>query len=96
MVNVTHITLHVNMKKRQHHIQEGMKNTRHILVDDMPKVARATKALFKCMRMMETRRARRWTLTAKEDRSEWMATTNMEWLQLALRASKHNFTQCFN
>ncbi len=39
--------------------------------------------------MMKTR-ARRWALTAREDKSRWTATTSTEWLKLALRATNHN------
>jgi len=36
-------------------------------------------------------RARRWALTAKEDKmSKWTATTSTGWLQLALRATKQS------
>jgi hypothetical protein len=89
VVNDTHITLRLNKEKGQQHLREGRKNTRQILVDDMPRVAKAIKDFFEGMRMMKTR-ARRWALTAREDKSRWTATTSTEWLQLALRATKHS------
>jgi hypothetical protein len=61
----------------------------------MPRGARALSNFFKKMRMMK-KRAMRWTLTAKEDKSKWTATTNTEWLQLALKATNHSPTTCFS
>jgi len=79
VVNTTHVTLRLIKEKGQLHQREIRKNTRQILVDDMPRVARAVGEFFKGMHMMKTR-ARRWTLTAKEDKSKWTATTSTEWV----------------
>ena len=89
MVNDTHVTLRLNNEKGQQHHREGRKNTSQILVDDMPRVAKAIKDFFEGMRVMKTR-ARRWALTSKEDKSKWTATTSTEWLQLDLRATKQS------
>ena len=89
MVNDTHVTLRLNKEKGQQHLREGRKNTRQILVDDMPRVANFIKDFFEGMRMMKSR-ARRWALTAKEDKSEWTATTRTDWLHLALRATRQS------
>ena len=64
MVNTTHVTLHLNKEKGKQHLREGRKNTRRILVDGMPRVAKAIKDFFEGMRMMKIR-SRRWALAAK-------------------------------
>jgi hypothetical protein len=89
VVNATHVILCLNKEKRQH-LREGRKNTREILVNDMPRVARAMKGFFNEMRMMKIRRAKRWALTAKKDKSKLTATTSTEWLQLAIIATKQS------
>jgi hypothetical protein len=89
VVNDTHVTLRLNKEKGQQHLREGRKNTRQILVDDMPRVAKAIKDFFEGMCVMKPR-ARRWALTAKEDKSRWTTTTSTEWLQMALRATKQS------
>ena len=70
MVNTTYVTLRLNKEKGQQHRREGKQNTRQILVNDMPRVARTIKNFFEGMRMMKTRRARRWALTQREDTSK--------------------------
>ncbi len=70
MVNATRITLRLNKEKGQHRLREGRKKKRQILVDYIPRVARAIKMFIKGMHMMWTRRARRWALTAKDDKRE--------------------------
>ena len=55
VVNDTHITLRLNKEKGQQHLREGRKNTRQILVDDIPRAARAMSDFFKGMRMIKTR-----------------------------------------
>jgi hypothetical protein len=89
VVNDTHVTFRLNKEKGQQHLREGRKNTRQILVDDMPRVAKAIRDFFEGMCVMKTR-AMRWALTAKEDKSKWTATTSTEWLQMALRATKQS------
>ena len=69
MVNTLHVTLRLNKEEGQQHLREGRKNTRQILVDDMPRVAKAIKDFFERMRMMKTR-DKRWALTAKENKSK--------------------------
>jgi hypothetical protein len=78
VVDATHITPRVNKEKGHQHLREDRKNTRQLLVEDMPRVARALKACFNGMRMMGTRRARRGALAAKEDISEWTTSTSTE------------------
>jgi hypothetical protein len=68
VVNGTHVTLRLNKEKGQQRLREGRKNTRQILVDDMPRVTKAIKDFFEGMRVMKTR-AKRWALTAKEYKS---------------------------
>ena len=68
MANTIHVTLRLNNEKGQQHLREGRKNTRHILVDDMPRVAKAIKDFFEGMHMMKTR-ARRWALMTKEGKN---------------------------
>jgi len=46
VVNDTHVTLRLNKEKGQQHLREGRKKTRQILVDDMPRVAKAIKDFF--------------------------------------------------
>jgi hypothetical protein len=53
VVNTTHVTLHLNKEKGQQHLQEGRQNTRQILVNDMPRVAKAIKDFFEGMRMLK-------------------------------------------
>ena len=89
VVNATRIILRLNKDKRQQLLRDGKKNTRQVLVNDMPRVARAMRDFFRGMRRMKTRRAIQWALTAKDDKSQWTATTSTEWLLLALRATKH-------
>ncbi len=56
----------------------------------MPRMASAMREFFMgIMQMMKTR-AKRWALTAKEDKSKWTATTSTEWLWLALRATSQS------
>ena len=80
MVNTTHVILRVGKEKGQQHLREGRKNTRLILVNDMPSVASAMKDFYDGMRMIKTHRARRLALTQREDISKWMAVTTTEWL----------------
>ncbi len=47
VVNTTHITLRLNREKGHQHLREGLKHTRQILAEDMPRVARAMKTFFK-------------------------------------------------
>jgi hypothetical protein len=96
VVNKTHITIRLDKEKEKQHLQEGRKNTRQILVDGMFKMARVLKDFFKGTSMMGTRRARRLALMAKEDRSEWTATTSTESFQMALKATKNNQSQGFS
>ena len=78
MVNTTHVALRLSKEKGQQQLREGRKNTRQILVDDMPRVAKAIKEFLEEMRVMKTR-AKRRALTAKEDKRKWRATTSTEW-----------------
>jgi hypothetical protein len=70
VVNATHVTLRLNKENGQQHLREDKKNTRQILVDDMPRVSRSRRDFFRGMHMMKTRRARRWALMAKDDESK--------------------------
>jgi hypothetical protein len=47
VVNTTHITLRLSKEKSHQHLRKGLKHTRQILAEDMPRVARATNVIFK-------------------------------------------------
>ena len=83
MVNNTHITLRLGKEKCHQHLREGLKHTRQILSEDMPRVARVMKAFFKGTERRRRMRARRWDMTAKKDEKKWTASISTEWLQTA-------------
>ena len=78
LVKTTHITLRLSKEKGHRHLREGLKHTRQILAEDMPRVARAMKAFFKGTERRGKMRARRWAMTAKEDETKWTANTSTE------------------
>jgi hypothetical protein len=90
VVNTTHITLRLSKEKGHQHLREGCKHTRHILAEDMPRVARAIKAFFKGTIRRGKMPARRWTMTKMEHEMKWMASTSTEWLQAVLKAAGHS------
>jgi hypothetical protein len=89
VVDSTHITLRLGKEKGQHARQEGRKNTRQILREDMPRVANALASFFKGVESMGKPRAHRWALNNDEDRCEWTANESTRWLQAAYKAVGH-------
>ena len=50
IINATHITLQLRKEKRKNALKEGHKNTRQILIKDMPRAATTMQAFFSLTR----------------------------------------------
>ena len=90
VVNTTHITLRLSKENGHQHLREGLKHTSQIMAGDMPRVARAMKALFKGTKERGRMRERRWAMTALEDEAKWTASTSTDWLKPVMKAARHN------
>ena len=96
VVDSTHITLRLGKEKGQHARQDGRKNTRQILREDMPRVADALASFFDGVERMGKQRAHRWALTNDEDRCKWTTNESTRWLQAAYKAVGHCPPQGFS
>jgi hypothetical protein len=76
IVNDTHITLRLRKEKGKNALKEGHKNTRQILVDDMPRVAAALRTFFSLTERKHMKCTRRWATTKEEERCSWSANTS--------------------
>ncbi len=90
MIDTMHITLRLSKEKGHHHLREGLKHTRQIMAEDMPRVARSMKAFFEGIERGGKKRARRRAMMVKEDETKWTASTSTEWLQTAFKVIGHN------
>jgi hypothetical protein len=80
IINATHITLRLRKEKGKNALKEGHKNTRQILIKDMPRAATAMQAFFSLTEKTHKKCKRRWATMMKEDKCVWSATTSTEWL----------------
>jgi hypothetical protein len=80
VVNDTHITLRLRKEKGRQSLREGQNNTRQILKEDMPRVAKALQAFFRLTATTSKMRVMRWAISAEEDGCEWTASTSTIWL----------------
>jgi hypothetical protein len=87
IVNDSHITLRLRKEKGKNALKEGHKNTRQILVDDMPRVAAALLTFFTLTEKKHRKCTRRWATTRDEERCSWNANTSTEWLHVACKAT---------
>ena len=90
VINNTHITLRLRKEKGKNALKEGHKNTRQILIDDMPRATTAMQAFFSHTEKTNKKCKRRWATTMHEEKCVWSATTSTEWLQLACKATRNN------
>jgi hypothetical protein len=71
-------------------MKEGHKNTRQILIDDMPRATATMQSFFSHTEKTNKKCKRRWATTMQEEKCVWSATTSTEWLQLACKATGSN------
>ncbi len=76
IINDTHITLRLRKEKGKNALKEGHKNTRQILIDDMPRATSTMQAFFSHTKKTNKKCKRRWSTTTKEEKCVWSATTS--------------------
>ncbi len=79
IINATHITLRLRKEKEnalKNALKEGNKNTRQILIDDMPRATTTMQAFFSHTEKMNKKCKRRWATRMKEEKCVWSATTS--------------------
>jgi hypothetical protein len=96
IVNDSHITLRLRKEKGKNALKEGHKNTRQILVDDMPRVVAALLTFFTLREKKHMKCTRRWATTKDEERCSWNANTRTEWLHMACEATGNNLLKGFS
>ena len=87
IVNDTRITLRLRKEKGKNALKEGHKNTRQIMVDDMPRVAAALRTFFTLTERRHMKCTRRWAMTREEEKCAWSANTRTDWLHMACKAT---------
>jgi hypothetical protein len=65
IINDTHITLRLRKGKGKNALKEGHKNTRQILIDDMPRATAAMQAFFSHTEKTNKNCKRRWAKMMK-------------------------------
>ena len=76
VINTTHITLRLRKEKGKNPLKEGHKNTKQILIDDMPRATTIMQVFFSHTEKTNKKCQCRWATMMKEEKCVWSATTS--------------------
>ena len=81
VVTSDHNTLRLRNDNGHKALCAGMRNIRHIVCSDLPRVGNLLRVYFAGTNTMGSPLARQWALNREEDKAQWTAATLSTWLQ---------------